>query len=149
MIVDHSKSKSKELLDWMRRNNLDDYGSIIMGEDVRRVLGITMPEVGTRRDFDAVAMDELSGVDYCRNALLGEGKYLSMIKGNYRILLPSENAAQVESYMRSAENKLKRGLKLHRNTSAGHVTSKKDTQSRLVMRLSSIKEGRESAGLMK
>jgi hypothetical protein len=42
--------------------------------------------------------------------------YLSAENGAYRILLPSENTYQIELYMRSADKKLSRALKLSRNT---------------------------------
>ena len=107
---------SKELLTKLREREMLEYGSIIMGDTVRDILGIKYPEFGSKRDFDDVALVELGAVDYVRNALLSEGKYLASDKGNYRILLPSENKAQVNAYMQQADRKLRRAQKLSRNT---------------------------------
>ena len=139
-----ANQQERDLMQFIRANNLDEYGSVIMAEDVRSVLGIEMPEYGTKRDFDKAAMLELAGIDYCRNVLLGEGKYLAQTNGNYRILLPSENAEQVESYMRSADSKLKRGLKLHRN-SAHHPKTSSNTSARILAKQESIRQGRKHA----
>ena len=106
----------KCLLAWMRQHGLDDYGAFFPAYRVRQVLGIEMPDVADRKTFDQLALQELSAVDYCRNVLLGEGKYLAQHQGDYRILLPSENVRQVELYMGSADNKLRRAMKLLRNT---------------------------------
>jgi hypothetical protein len=141
-------ANEKDLMSFIRNRKLDEYGSVIYGEDVRNVLEIEMPEYGTKRDFDAVEMQELRAVDYCRNILLGEGKYLAAMKGNYRILLPSENAGQINSYMSTADNKLKRALKLSRNSPA---TDGKPSHNhaRIVMQRESLEQSRQTAGLLK
>jgi hypothetical protein len=81
-------------------------------------------------------------VDYVRKILLREGKYLAQTKGNYRILLPSENAAQVESYMSSADKKLKRALILSKNTPADTKTMRDadQVQARIIVKRESIKD---------
>lgn len=107
---------SKELLTALRERGLLEYGSVIKGEDVRDILGIEYPEVGTKKDFDEVALAELGAVDYVRNILLGEGKFIASHQGDYRILLPSENKRQVDAYMSQADRKLRRAHKLSRNT---------------------------------
>lgn len=91
-----------------------DYGSVFEGEVVRDILGITMPEYGTKADFDAVALAELQAVDAVRSALLGQGKYLGADRSAYRVFLPSENKGVVESYMHQADRKLRRAMKLSR-----------------------------------
>lgn len=107
---------SKELLTALRERGLLDYGSVIKGEDVRDILGIEYPEVGTKKDFDEVALAELGAVDYVRNILLGEGKFIASHQGDYRILLPSENKRQVDAYIQQADRKLRRARKLSRST---------------------------------
>ena len=107
---------SKELLAALRGRGLLEYGSVIKGEEVRDILGIEYPEVGTKKDFDEVALAELGAVDYVRNILLGEGKFIASYQGDYRILLPSENKRQVDAYMQQADRKLRRAHKLSRNT---------------------------------
>lgn len=93
-----------------------EYGSVIDGDMLRRMAGISCPEVGTRADFEAAQLEELGVVDAIRRDLLTQGKYLKAERTNYRVLTPSENAAQVESYMRSADAKLKRAITLSKNT---------------------------------
>ena len=110
---------SKELLKQLRERGLLEFGSIISGDTVREIIGIVYPEYGTKKDFDEVALAELGAVDYVRNVLLGEGKYIASHHGDYRILLPSENKRQIDAYMSQADRKLRRAHKLSRNTPAG------------------------------
>lgn len=121
------KSPAKDLLAYIREHGLDRHGSFISAKVVRNVIGIELPEVATREEFQLLSMYELSSVDYVRKVLLGEGKYLAQSKGDYRILLPSENASQIASYMSSADKKLKRALILSKNT-PGKATSIHDAE---------------------
>lgn len=129
---------SKELLAELEKRGLTEYGSVIPSSLVRDVVGLVMPEVGRKEDFDAVTLAELGAIDYVRNILLGQGKYLASAQGNYRILLPSENARQVEMYVTQADRKLRRALKLNRNTPKEHAPpSQHDV--RIVMKRESIR----------
>jgi len=107
---------SKCLLNALRDRGLLEYGSVIKGDEVREILGIEYPKLGTKKDFDEVALAELGAIDYVRNVLLGEGKFIASTHGDYRILLPSENKRQVDAYMQQADRKLRRAHKLSRNT---------------------------------
>nr|WP_182312141.1 hypothetical protein [Comamonas testosteroni] len=107
---------SKALLDELTTLGLTDYGSEIPGALVHRVLGIVYPETAPKRVFDELALKELSAVDFVRNALLSQGKYLEGRRDGYRICLPSENRIYVERYMKSADKKLRRANRLSRNT---------------------------------
>lgn len=134
---------SKELLNTLRNRGLLEYGSIIKGDDVREILGIEYPEVGTKKAFDEVALAELGAVDYVRNVLLGEGKFITSHHGDYRILLPSENKRQVDAYMKQADRKLRRAHKLSRNTpSADNYQPAANQDVRLAMKLNSDRRGR-------
>lgn len=93
-----------------------DYGSTFPASMVRDLLEIELPTIGTKEQFNAAALAELSAIDYVRNVLLGRGMYLSADKDGYRILLPSENQKQVERYIGSADQKLRRAHKLSRNS---------------------------------
>ena len=136
---------SKELLTTLRDRGLLEYGSVIKGEDVRDILGIEYPEVGTKKDFDEVALAELGAVDYVRNILLGEGKFIASHQGDYRILLPSENKRQVDAYMQQADRKLRRAHKLSRNTP--NVESYKPNANADVRIAMKIGNARNRAGL--
>lgn len=133
------QAKTTDLLRAIKEKGLDAYGSTIPADWVREVLGIQMPEVGTKRDFDAVAIAELSAIDRVRTALLDQGKYLGMRDGNYRILLPSENARQVELYMQQADKKLRRGLRLSRNSPQQPSAQPSNIETRLVLKQQSIR----------
>lgn len=130
------------LLEYLREHHLDEYGSVISAAMVRHILGITLPTIGTRKEFTDAAMRELSGIDYVRNVLLQEGKYLTQSRGDYRILLPSENAGQVQSYMSAADRKLRRAATLARNTppQATGVQDINQLQSRIEVKRASINQ---------
>lgn len=111
-------NQHRDLFARLEAAGLLEYGSVIPAELIRGALGLHYPEVATKKEFDRLALAELAGVDYVRNILLGRGMYLAQHKEGYRILLPSENARQVELYVSSADKKLNRALKLTRNTPA-------------------------------
>ena len=138
-MTEQSKSPGKCLLEWMRARKLDGYGCVILADDVRSVIGLEFPDVATKRVFDALALQELSAIGYVRTALLGEGKYLAQIDGDYRILLPSENARQIELYMSHADKKLKRAQRLSRNTPKLDSEPRDNTAERIHMKRESIK----------
>lgn len=124
----------RELYTELRARGLLEYGSVIAASVVHGLLDITVPDVGTKSDFDKLSLLELAAIDYVRNILLGEGKYLTGHAGGYRVLLPSENAAQIEQYIGSADKKLNRALKLSRNsphTQSGHPDQ---TEARVLMK---------------
>lgn len=131
---------SKCLLATLRDRGLLEYGSVIKGDEVREILGIEYPEVGTKKDFDEVALAELGAIDYVRNALLGQGKFIASHQGDYRILLPSENRRQVDAYMQQADRKLRRAHKLSRNTpSAETYAPSADVTVRAAMKIGSAR----------
>ena len=133
---------SKELLAELDKRGLLEYGSVIKGELVRDIVGITIPEYGTKKDFDSAALAELGAVDYVRNVLLGQGKYLSGVQGDYRILLPSENRRQVDRYMQSADKRLRRALKLSRNTPSEYRAGEHNTtEARIILKREGLRYG--------
>ena len=137
-------SNSKpDIFEQLREMKLLDYGKVIDGEMLREMAGIVYPETGTKEDFDAPALDELAVVDYIRNRLLSEGKYIKAIRNDYRILTPAENAGQIESYMSSADKKLRRAIKLSSNTPAQPGVKCQNT-ARIMMKQESISKKRNS-----
>ena len=129
---------SKELLSAMENAGLCDYGCVISSEFVREAIGLSYPEVATKAEFDRLSLLELSATDYVRNVLLGRGMYLTYDRGDYRILLPSENEKQIESYISSADKKLSRALKLSKNTPKMSDTKHRENQTaaRILMKRS-------------
>jgi hypothetical protein len=93
-----------------------EYGSVIGREEIHKLLGIKMPDVGTKAEFDRVTLIELAAIGYVRNELMKMGRYITGTPTGYRVLLPSENAKQVELYIESASRKLSRAQTLSKNT---------------------------------
>ena len=135
----------KELMSHLRAAGQLEYGSVILGSHIRAMIGIEYPEVGTKKEFDALALAELSAINYVRDHLLNEGKYLVGFRGDYRVLLPSENARQAELLMDSADRKTRRARKLLRNTPASDTAeSSASLIARLAMRENSPRRGLHS-----
>lgn len=130
---------SKDLHQSLKLAGMLEYGSHIPGEVVREVLGLEMPEIGTKAQFDAVALRELQAIDYVRNILLSEGKYIAGAPGGYRVLLPSENKAQVDAYMAQADRKLRRAQKLSRSMPSHHIGTADQTNTRIMLKRDSIR----------
>jgi hypothetical protein len=122
------------LLTALQERGLTEYGSDIPAELVHEILGIDVPDVAEKSVFDRIAMVELAAIDYCRNVLIGQGKYLQGTPSGYRVLLPSENKAQIDSYMGSADRKLSRALKLSRNTPAQSEAKLDQTEARIMLK---------------
>lgn len=129
-----------ETMTLLRESGFFEHGEVITGKELREAFGIEEIEYpAMKSEIDSQALKELNAVDYMRNMLLNEGKYLKGMRDSYRVLLPSENAAQVLSYMNSANNKLKRGLKLNKNTQVKYKINPND-EVRAIMKLSNKKE---------
>ena len=133
---------NKEIYDFFKSHKYLEYGSIIPVQLFRDVCGIETIEIGSRADFDNMALSELNYANYIRNKLLNEGKYLKGERDSYRILLPSENAGQIMSLMNSASNKLKRSIKLNSNTPAEYKIPTND-EVRIFMKNEDIKNQRQ------
>ena len=134
----------KELVESLRQMGLLEYGKVIDGNMLRSMAGIYYPETGTKADFDSASLEELAVTDYIRNVLLNEGKYLKSHREDYRILSPSENSGQVESYMKSADHKLRRAIKLSKNTPVDAGKPKCQNMARAMMKRESISKQRQS-----
>jgi len=111
-----TNSEKRDVIEKMREYGWLDFGAVTPAQRIRAMFGIKYPEVASKEEFDKLALEELGCVDFVRNQLLNEGKYLKHENGHYRVLLPSENEEQVRRYMENADSKLKRGIKLARNT---------------------------------
>jgi len=125
----------RALLADLQDMGLTEYGSDIPTELVHSILDINMPTYASKAVFDNIAMTELAAIDYCRNVLLGHGKYLQGTRSGYRVLLPSENKAQIDAYMGSADRKLSRALKLSRNSPQA-AQENDQTEARIMMKRS-------------
>jgi hypothetical protein len=130
---------SKELYTALEARGLLEFGSVILADFVRETLNIVVPEVGTREVFTSAALEEMAAVDYVRRLLLREGKYIAGNKGDYRILLPSENKRQVDIYMNQADKKLRRALQLSTNSPVMDTGKPDQTRTRIMMKMSSAR----------
>lgn len=130
---------SKELYETLKSRGSLEFGSYFYGHEVRKILGIEYPEIGTKEQFDEVALAELGAIDYVRNILLNEGKYLQGAGGNYRILLPSETQSQVENYMRQADKKLKRALRLSQSMPKLDSVNPDNSAARIMLKREAIR----------
>jgi hypothetical protein len=116
----------RSLYDALAEEGLLEYGAFIPAEAVRQRIGLVMPEIGTKREFDRLSMLEMAAVDGVREILLNYGKYICQSGDGYRILTPGENSGQVDRYLAHAQNKIRRARKLERTSPA--MTSGKPSQ---------------------
>lgn len=107
---------SKELFEFLQETESLEYGAVFPASVVHDFLGLEYPAMSTKAVFDKLELIELSAISYVRNRLLNSGMYLAKTGAQYRILLPSENRVQVDKYLNSASGKLRRALKLSKNT---------------------------------
>lgn len=129
----------KDLYSFMELKGLLEFGSVITGDVVLKVLKVEYPKIGTREAFRDLDLFVLSAIDNVRQKLLNEGKYLAQSGGNYRILLPSENRSQCSKYIAAAQRKLKKSLRLSVNTPVGDYPSLHDMTARAHIKLDSIR----------
>ena len=141
------RDRMRDLLASLGDMELLEFGSVIPTELVHELLEIKMPKVATKAVFDGIGFLELAAIDYCRNVLLGQGKYLCGTATGYRILLPSENKGQIDSYMSSADRKLSRALKLSRNSPKSADEAQDQTEARIYMKRTGLRRGEDSAGM--
>lgn len=111
-----TNNEKRIIITIMEERGFFEYGATTPIEEYRTLFNIQYPTVGTKKDFDAVSLIELEHFDFIRSQLLNQGKYLKVENDHVRVLLPSENISQVQKYMNNADNKLKRAIKLAKNT---------------------------------
>lgn len=128
------KDAHRELYAELSTRGLLDYGAVIPSSVVRGTLGLEFPNIGTKSEFDRLSLLELAAIDYVRNVLLGQGRYIAGTTTGYRVLLPSENAGQIEQYMSAADKKLSRALKLSRNSPVRPGETPDQTEARILMK---------------
>ncbi len=123
----------RDFFDELFDSRLLEYGSVILREDIHKLLDIKVPDVGTKAEFDRITLIELSAIGYVRGELLKMGRYLAGTPAGYRVLLPSENAKQVELYINAASKKLKRAQTLSSNTPKEYKADLDRSEARSVM----------------
>ena len=76
----------RDFLQYLIDEGLTEYGAVIPKQMVYDLLGVEVPATGTQRQFNEIALTELAAIDYVRNFLLNEGKYLAGTTTGYRVL---------------------------------------------------------------
>ena len=137
------RDKFRDLFRFLDEAGLFEFGEFIERTMIYELLDLEMPALASKEVFDRLAMLELAAVDYCRNVLLGRGKYLAGVPSGYRVLLPSENKAQVDAYMYSADRKLLRALKLSRNMPDVNNDQPDQTEARIMMKRKGMRVRRD------
>jgi hypothetical protein len=132
----------EDIVSWFRANKLDQYGAVIRRTDILSFADIEVPAVGTMKEFEQIALLEVGITQYLRDLLLKEGKYLKKDGDFYRILLPSQNLQQIQSYMRSADKKLRRARILSVNTPVQHQDIADNLKVRIHMKEQSTRHAR-------
>jgi len=138
------RDRQRDFYDCLHSAGMFDYGAVIERSFVHELLGLEMPDVAPKSVYDRIAMLELQAIDYCRNILLGHGKYIAGTPSGYRVLLPSENKMQVDAYMESADRKLDRALKLSRNSSSA-TPLPSQTEARIMMKRKGYRGGDQAS----
>lgn len=106
----------RDIFETLHKQGKFDYGTTIALDTICAWFHIDYPEEGTRQEFKRAELALLKVTDYIRSQLLNEGKYFKQDGEAFRVLLPSENIHQAELYIKSANRKYNRALKLVRNT---------------------------------
>ena len=136
MRSDLSKEECFKLLEedgWL------NYGKTIPTKKIYEAFGIKKIEYpAMRHEIKQQELEELTVTGYIRDKLLNRGMYLKGERDAYRVLLPSENAGQIMSYMNSADRKLKRAIKLNKNTPSEYKIQSQD-EVRIFMKMEQIK----------
>ena len=136
----------KELYSHLNSHGLLEYGSAIKSEMVCDIIGIHYPEHASKQVYDRLSLIEMSAIDYVRNILLDNGKYITQVKGDYRILLPSENAKQIASYITASGNKLDRAARLLSSMPEGDFPDKNKLATRMLMKRDSLRSMKQKNG---
>lgn len=126
-----------------------EYGKEIPVSFVHDILGIVMPEVGTRKDFDRLMLRELTAIDYVKRILVDAGMWLTRAGDRYRIPLPSENSHYAANMIASAGRKLKRASRLVRNTHDPDGGPPDQSASRIMMLEESIRAARRNRDILR
>lgn len=124
----------RELLATLSDAGLLGYGAVVPRSVVHDTLGIRVPETAPKRVYDALAVREVSAVDYVRAQLLNAGKFFAETPDGYRVLLPSENVGQIERYIEHADRKLARALKLSRMSPVNAQNAADQTEARILFK---------------
>ncbi len=118
-----TNEERRDKMSVLRSKGFLDYGSFISDKEFKSIFGIETIDSGTFEEFKAIEIEEMACSGFVRDMLLDEGKYFKSEGRGYRVLTASENAQQVLTYMKHADNKLKRGLKLNKNTPSKYKIS--------------------------
>lgn len=124
-------SNLKELFIRLNESGFFDFGNVITEQEILDLFDLKKPTFGSYEAFKEFDLKLLGITAFFRNQLIKEGKYLKQTNGDYRVLLPSENAKIIELLYQSANRKLQRGIRLAKNTK--HHTNKDELNQNLAL----------------
>ena len=133
-----SKADLKFFASELQQRGLLEYGSVIDTDTVHELLGLQVPDTGTRQQFRRIELAELAAIDHVREQLLKAGKYITGTPSGYRVLLPSENAAQIDLYLSAAARKIRRARLLAQTTPIEYQPGANQSNVRAEMMQSSL-----------
>lgn len=114
--MSEEKSLPQTLYETLRNTAELEYGATFSRARVLSIMGIEDIEFGTQKEFQEQELAELSGIGYVRNILINEGKWIVRKGNTYRVLQPSENGSQIDSFMRSGSSAYLKASKLAKST---------------------------------
>lgn len=140
---------NKDFLEFLKDGELLEYGSVIPVTLVHKALNIRMSTVMNIKKYEVLKLQEVAAIDYIRVHLLDEGKVLTKKGDRYVIPMPSENRTYVERYIRSADKKLRRSIKLSMNTPPGDYKSLDTSLAEAVRKRQTLADVKRKGDLLK
>lgn len=133
----------KTLYDTLDSLGCFEYGGTFTREEVIGLLRVKYIKKGTRADFQTMDLAELAGVGYIRNVLINQGKWIKLTGDHYRVLTPSENADQIESFLSRGRRAFNKANKLAKSTPPEYFKAIDQTKAKIAARIKSSKETAE------
>lgn len=137
------KSVNETLYETLHDSGELEYGSTVKRARVLEIMGIEEVKFGTQKDFQAQELAELKGVGYIRSILINQGKWIIRKSDTYRVLQPSENEGQIESFARSGNNAYNKAMKLSKSTPPEYMRENDQTAAKIQMRQKAAKDKAE------
>ena len=134
-----TESKYKQLkskIENLMNDGVFDFGSIIPNDIITSSFelnklteaeynSMTLKHIRKRIESDTLV--ELNVIGMIRNILLNEGRYITKIKENYRVCLPSENYDIAEKYFNEGNRKFNKARRLLKNSRSEISTHDKNS----------------------
>ena len=130
----------QNLYDVLHDNAELEYGATFSRKRVLSIMGIESVEIGTQKDFQEQELAELAGVGHIRNILINQGKWIVRKGNTYRVLHPSENGSQIDSFMRSGSSAYLKASKLAKSTEPKYMVEHDQLAAKIQARRKAAKD---------